>query len=173
MPVSAILSQTPQWTKIAPGIWKTTIGNPDKLDLLSAAGVKPLFDAIAKMGSEKFPMPESGIAAEVVDGKTLLRFPLVRNEELFGFGLNFKTVNQRGKILQLHVDHYGGTDNGRTHAPVPFYISDRGYGVFINSSRYLSVYAGTGVRKDSPDAPRAPGPEHGQKMDLTAIFRCC
>ncbi|MBN2665549.1 MAG: DUF5110 domain-containing protein, partial [Bacteroidales bacterium] len=43
--------------------------------------------------------------------------------------------------------------NGRTHAPVPFYVSDRGYGVFINSSRYLTVYAGTGVRRDSPEAP--------------------
>ena len=40
-------------------------------------------------------------------------------------------------------------DNGRTHAPVPFYVSSKGYGVFINSARYLEVYAGTGVRKDS------------------------
>ncbi len=77
----------------------------------------------------------------------------MKDEQIFGFGLNFKTVHQRGKILQLHVDHYGGTDNGRTHAPVPFYVSDRGYGVFINSARYLTVYAGSGVRKDSPEAP--------------------
>ena len=85
--------------------------------------------------------------------RLICRFPLVKDEQIYGFGLNFKTVHQRGKILQLHVDHYGGTDNGRTHAPVPFYVSDRGYGVFINSSRYMTVYAGTGVRKDSPEAP--------------------
>ena len=93
------------------------------------------------------------IVAEIVKGETYLRFPLAKDEQIFGFGLNFKTVHQRGKILQLHVDHYGGTDNGRTHAPVPFYVSDRGYGVFINSSRYLTVYAGTAVRKESPEAP--------------------
>ena len=98
-------------------------------------------------------MPENEIAAEIIKGETYLRFPLVKDEQIFGFGLNFKTVHQRGKILQLHVDHYGGTDNGRTHAPVPFYVSDRGYGVFINSSRYLTVYAGTAVRKDSREAP--------------------
>ena len=57
--------------------------------------------------------------------------------------------------MQLHVDHYGGKDNGRTHAPVPFYVSSNGYGVFINSARYLDVYAGTAVRKDSEDPPVA------------------
>ena len=67
----------------------------------------------------------------------------------------FQTVHQRGKILNLHVDHYGGRDNGRTHAPVPFYISSSGYGVLINSARYLTVYAGSGARKDSPNAPVA------------------
>lgn len=64
-------------------------------------------------------------------------------------------MHQRGKILNLHVDHYGGKDNGRTHAPVPFYVSSLGYGVFVNSARYLTVYAGSGARKDSPDAPIA------------------
>ena len=29
----------------------------------------------------------------------------------------------------------------------------KGYGVFINSARYIDVYAGTGVRKDSKNPP--------------------
>jgi alpha-D-xyloside xylohydrolase len=29
----------------------------------------------------------------------------------------------------------------------------KGYGVFINSARYITVYAGSGVRKDSKDPP--------------------
>lgn len=141
------------WTEVAPGVWKTIIGNPEKIDLFNTAGIKPAVDALTKMGSAQFPIPEKDIETSVRDNKTFIRFPLLRNEEIFGFGLNFKTVQQRGSILQLHVDHYGGTDNGRTHAPVPFYVSGRGYGVFINSARYLTVYAGTAVRKDSPDAP--------------------
>ena len=64
-------------------------------------------------------------------------------------GLNFKTHNQRGRILNLHMDHYGGTDNGRTHAPVPFYVSSRGYGVLIDAARYMTVYAGTAIRVDA------------------------
>src|SRR3546814_9186579 len=37
----------------------------------------------------------------------------------------------------------------------PFYVSSEGYGVFINSARYLDVYAGTAVRKDSKHPPVA------------------
>ena len=123
------------------------------MDLFTSAGIKALNKGLSEMGEAAFPLPADKIAFEIIDGKTYLRFPLSVNENIFGFGLNFKTVRQRGKILNLHVDHYGGTDNGRTHAPVPFYVSDKGYGVFINSARYLTVYAGTAVRRDSPEAP--------------------
>lgn len=150
---SASFAQLSGWTKVAPGIWKKTIGKPEELNLLNAADIKPAFEAIKDIGEAAFPLPPERISDTVTDQKTYLRFPLERNEQIFGFGLNFKTVHQRGQILQLHVDHYGGNDNGRTHAPVPFYVSDRGYGVFINSSRYLTVYAGTAVRSNSPEAP--------------------
>ncbi len=146
-------SQSPAWTEVAPGVWKTTIGTPDSYNLFTAAEIVPKTEAISKLGETPFPFDKDKIAAETVNSQTYLRFPLTRGEEIFGFGLNFKTVYQLGKILHLHVDHYGGTDNGRTHAPVPFYLSGKGYGVFINSARYMTVYAGTGVRKDSPDAP--------------------
>jgi alpha-D-xyloside xylohydrolase len=46
-------------------------------------------------------------------------------------------VEQRGRIMRLHMDHYGGKDNGRNHAPVPFYVSSNGYGVLINVARIL------------------------------------
>jgi alpha-glucosidase (family GH31 glycosyl hydrolase) len=146
-------AQNPVWEEVEPGLWKAVVGIPDKFDLLKAAGVQPNSEALAKLGKTAFPLPTNEIVAEISEGKTFLRFPLVKEEQIYGFGLNFKTVQQRGKILQLHVDHYGGTDNGRTHAPVPFYVSDQGYGVFVNSARYITVYAGTAVRKDSPGAP--------------------
>jgi alpha-glucosidase (family GH31 glycosyl hydrolase) len=148
-----LFAQVLQWKEKGPGVWSSLIGNPDKLDLFTTAGITPSTDGLAKLGNSPFPFDAAQISAEIIDGKTYLRFPLKRDEQIYGFGLNFKTVQQRGRIMQLHVDHYGGTDNGRTHAPVPFYVSDNGYGVFINSSRYLTVYAGTAVRKDSPEAP--------------------
>ncbi|HTD92304.1 MAG TPA: TIM-barrel domain-containing protein, partial [Chitinophagaceae bacterium] len=143
------------WTEVAPGVWKGIAGKPEAYDLLTASGSIPNKEALSKMSAAVFPLSQNDIAGLVTDGKTFLRFPLDKEEQLFGFGLNFQTVHQRGKILQLHMDHYGGKDNGRTHAPVPFYVSSKGYGVFINSARYINVYAGSGVRKDSKNPPVA------------------
>jgi len=146
---SSIAAQQLNWQQVAPGIWKAVVGQPERYDLLKASGAQPATAALKKMGAAGFPLDRQEIQGTVTDGKTYLRFPLSHTEQLFGLGLNFKTVHQRGKILTLHVDHYGGKDNGRTHAPVPFYVSSAGYGVFINAARYITVYAGSAVRKDS------------------------
>ncbi len=155
IPVLTAASQDLTWTEVAPGIWKAEVGKPEAFSLFSAADIKPNISALNQIAKAEFPFDKSKIGASVYNGQAQLRFPLMKGEQLFGFGLNFKTVHQRGRIMELHVDHYGGKDDGRTHAPVPFYVSDRGYGVFINSARYIKVWAGTGVRKDSPEAPEA------------------
>lgn len=142
-----------RWQPIAPGVWKATVGKPEATSLLSVAEVKPRVDALQKLGTPTFPQELKGSKNERTDAKVYLRFPLEVGEQLYGLGLNFKSVQQRGTIKTLHVDHYGGKDDGRTHAPVPFYVSDRGYGVLINSARYVTVYAGSAVRKDSKSPP--------------------
>lgn len=149
----AIGAQQLTWSEVAPGVWKGIAGVPETYDLIKASGALPAKDALAKLGAAAFPLLQNDITGMVSDGKTIFRFPLEKEEQLYGFGLNFQTVHQRGKIFQLHVDHYGGKDNGRTHAPVPFYVSSNGYGVFINSARYINVYAGSAVRKDSRNPP--------------------
>ncbi len=137
------------WEKKASGVWIVNAGKPDSINFLSVSGVNPKLKAINAMTDVCFPMQETDIKVLKFDGKVYLQFPLDEGEKIYGLGLNFKTIQQRGRILRLHVDHYGGSDNGRTHAPVPFYVSSKGYGVFINSARYLDVWVGTAVSKDS------------------------
>lgn len=141
------------WHEVEPGVWKGVVGTPESYSLLGVSGATPLKEGFTRLPQVTLPALAAEITGSVHDGKTHLSIPLQRQEQLYGFGLNFQTVHQRGKILNLHVDHYGGKDNGRTHAPVPFYLSSLGYGVFVNSARYLTVYAGSGARKDSPNAP--------------------
>lgn len=143
------------WEQVAPGVWKGVVGTPESYSLLQVADVTPKMEGFSRLPEVMLPAFASEIKGNIQDGQTALRIPLQRKEQLYGFGLNFQTVHQRGKILNLHVDHYGGKDNGRTHAPVPFYVSSQGYGVFINSARYITVYAGSGSLKDSPNAPVA------------------
>ena len=148
-------SQHPQWKNTFPGIWKTEVNQPEAFNLLSAANKQPCAEALAKKSAEDFPISRDEIRVFTEHGRTVLRFPLEKGEQIYGFGLNFKTVQQRGHILRLHVDHYGARDNGRTHAPVPFFVSSKGYGVLINAARYINVYVGTGVRVDSKNPPKA------------------
>lgn len=146
-------AQSISWTEVEPGIWKGVIGKPEEFDLLKASGAQPYHAGLQQMPAAGFPLVREEITGRVQDGKTYLRFPLEKKEQLFGFGLNFQTVFQRGKVLTLHVDNYAGKDNGRTHGPTPFYVSSKGYGVFINSARYINVYAGTAVSRDSKVPP--------------------
>jgi alpha-glucosidase (family GH31 glycosyl hydrolase) len=141
------------WQEAAPGVWRATVGTPERASLLAAAGGTPRRDALARMPAVPFPLPRHDVRAERRDGKLVLRVPLGPAEQLYGLGLNFRTVNQRGTVKELRVDHYGGADNGRTHAPVPFYVSSAGYGVLVDAPRYVTVYAGTAVRRDSPHPP--------------------
>jgi len=115
--------------------WKKTSAN-DKLQigLIGANGmgwsdlrshllmsdVQPKLDGLTRLGAASFPAVLTGSVHSQADNKTFLRFPLQQGEQLFGLGLNFKAVQQRGTIKTLRVDHYGGNDNGRTHAPFRF-----------------------------------------------------
>lgn len=153
LPASVPAQTTIRWKLIAPGVWSARVGQPDKLNYYTVAGVAPKLDALKAMQAVDFPLPQQEIKASVMEGKTYLRFPLDQNERIFGLGLNFKTVEQRGRIMRLHMDHFGGQDNGRNHAPVPFYVSSNGYGVLINAARYIDVWVGTAVRKDSKHPP--------------------
>ena len=148
------IAQSISWTEVAAGVWKGIVGKPEAYDLLKAAGAKPNKAALSEIGPANFPLSKQDISGKISDGKTYLSFPLDKTEQLFGFGLNFQTVYQRGKILHLHVDNFAGKDNGRTHAPTPFYVSSNGYGVFINAARYITVYAGTAVKRDSKHPPK-------------------
>ncbi|HSF46498.1 MAG TPA: glycoside hydrolase family 31 protein, partial [Chitinophagaceae bacterium] len=142
-----------EWNTKASGVWVLQAGKPEPMNLTSHLGLSPRLESINAMTDVQLPIDREEIRFEFRDGKTFIRFPLDREEKIFGLGLNFKSVERRGSILRLHMDHYDGRDNGRTHAPVPFFVSSKGYGVFINSARYIDVYVGTGVRKDSKNPP--------------------
>ena len=122
-----------RWFEIRDGVHGSEVGG-DFFPLLPRS--------TGKAGAGKLPLDESQVTCREADGGLVLSLPLGPDERLHGLGTNFKTLDLRGRIYELKVDHYGGKDNGHTHAPVPFYVSSRGYGVFVNVSERLKVYAG-------------------------------
>lgn len=148
-------SGNPKWEEQYSGVWKSEVGTPEQYNLLNASNSHPREEALGSKSEEQFPLDNSKIEYISKNGRTYLRFPLDKEEQIYGLGLNFQSINQRGRIIRLHTDHYAGSDNGRTHAAVPFFVSSKGYGVLINTARYVDVYVGTGVRLKSENPATA------------------
>lgn len=61
-------------------------------------------------------------------------FNLFPGEKIFGFGEMFTEFNKRGQKVILGIDDAHGSQNESSHKPAPFFMSDRGYGMFIHTS---------------------------------------
>ncbi len=154
LPPAATLS----WTEVAPGVWKSTIGTPEKFTLLSAAGpgvTKPGRAALAAMAKVAFPIDQKEIEGRQWAAKTTVRFPLEAKEDIYGLGVDFSSMRRNGGVFELHVDHWDSKKaiTGRTHAPVPLYVSTKGFAVLFDSARYLRVTVGHGVRLAAKEKP--------------------
>jgi alpha-D-xyloside xylohydrolase len=141
-----------RWTERAAGVWEASVGAPESLTLLGAAGQPPRSDALRSLPAGRFPFGTDQAVARLAAGKVSLRFPLAAEEEIYGLGVDFKWLRRTGSALRLHVDHWGGVP-GRTHAPVPLYVSSRGYAVLVDSARYVDFYVGTAVRLAADPKP--------------------
>ena len=148
------LAPVAPWTAVAPGVWRAAAGDTSReLRYTSLAAAPPRMEALRSRPDAAFPFTAEPITFErTADGKIVIRVPAAPDEQLFGFGLQFDGVARNQDVLTLDVDHWS-TGGGRTHAPVPFYVSSRGYGVFIDTARFVKVYARVGNRKDSPRNP--------------------
>lgn len=72
---------------------------------------------------------------------------------IYGLGLQFHSVLQRGLKKKLRVNADPVADIGDSHAPVPFYVSTSGYGFLVDSARYINIYCGNKVKKGEEPAP--------------------
>ncbi|PKD21673.1 alpha-glucosidase [Salegentibacter salinarum] len=69
-------------------------------------------------------------------------FSLEPNEKIFGMGESFTQFNKRGQKVVLWVDDANGVQNETMYKPIPFYMSSRGYGVFMHTSSPITVDVG-------------------------------
>jgi alpha-D-xyloside xylohydrolase len=143
-------------TRIHPGIWKFTFDTPETITPVRTRAYGP---AIAALGS----LPSVDACPVTVTGGVsrrgcLVRIPLDPNEMVYGLGLQMQSFIQRGLKKTLRVNADPAMDSGDSHAPVPFYVTTRGYGVLVDTARYATFYCGNKKKKTRPraDAPAAP-----------------
>ncbi|MDP4189598.1 MAG: hypothetical protein Q8905_16235, partial [Bacteroidota bacterium] len=156
--VVMVYANAQEVTKIAPGVWKVSYGSPEKYrptDFKEAASA-----ALTKMpDQEKAPFPVDEIKFSRISKGTVAEFKIDKSEKIYGFGLQINTFEQSacrreirtssgvsGSSGDYHPSPLG--DLGFSHAPMPFYISSKGYGVLINTSRYVTFYMGSQHKLD-------------------------
>lgn len=61
-------------------------------------------------------------------------FQLSPGEKIFGCGESFTGLDKRGQKVVLWVDDANGAENRELYKPVPFFLSSRGYGMFLHTS---------------------------------------
>jgi len=61
-------------------------------------------------------------------------FSLSAGEKIFGCGESFKELNKRGQKVVLWTDDANGVQNETMYKPIPFFMSSRGYGMFMHTS---------------------------------------
>jgi alpha-D-xyloside xylohydrolase len=134
--------------KIANGIWKLRFGQPEPHTPVSLRETEIRTEQLNRLECEGTP-PFSGDAMSVQATARGIRIelPLTAEEHIYGFGLQLHRVDHTGRKKTIRVNSDPVADTGDSHAPVPFYVSTAGYGVYVDTSRYATFYCGTNLRK--------------------------
>jgi alpha-D-xyloside xylohydrolase len=61
-------------------------------------------------------------------------FSLSPGEKLYGCGESFTRLDKRGQRVVLWSNDANGVENERMYKPVPFFLSSRGYGMFVHTT---------------------------------------
>ncbi|MDF2939001.1 MAG: glycoside hydrolase [Paenibacillaceae bacterium] len=134
--------------KVANGIWKMIHGVPEThtpVRYRSAPVKEAALESLPCPG--KPPFTEEEVSIRVTPRGVLIELPLEGDEHIYGFGLQLHAVDHTGRKKVIRVNSDPVADTGDSHAPVPFYVSTKGYGVLVDTNRYAAFYCGTNLRK--------------------------
>jgi len=136
-----------EMTEIFNGIYKITMGNPEKLTPMSLFNVVPQADKLAGFSPRECRFAESDIASVINAKGTVIKLSLNDDENIYGFGLQLKSFNHRRRKVQIRCNADPLSPSGDSHAPAPFYLSSAGYGILVDTARYASFYCGSSENK--------------------------
>lgn len=103
------------------------------------------------------PTPKCPIIEEIPDGAKNIRFktnrrgtelyiPMSGDAGVYGFGLQLKAFQQRGMKKTVRPNADPLSNSGDSHAPVPFFVTTEGFGIYVDTARYASFYMGRELR---------------------------
>lgn len=130
------------------GVYRLSIGIPDKFTPYDFCPKEPKYSALNKLATGGLPFALKDIDMRVTTRGSRVSIPLQDGEQLYGFGLQIGSFQQRGLKKKPIVNDHPLNTLGYTHAPQPFYVSSKGYGILVNTLRYTTFYCGTHTEKN-------------------------
>jgi len=151
-------SPGPQADLVAPGIWRFHFGDPEPFTpthfrsaALDSAGLEKM------PASPVLPVDPAKITFYVSGRGCSVQLPMESDESIYGLGLSTKLFDltesengRTGRRVFLKPTDSPENDLGESHAPVPFYVSSKGYGVFVDTARFVSFYMGNVAPVQAP-----------------------
>lgn len=136
--------------QIAKGIWKITYRTPEAFTPVSMREQDIAWKELKNLGGDgevEAPIAEADIRFSRSNRGITMTLPMKTEEDIYGFGLQLLSLNYAGRKRYIKVNSDPRMDTGESHAPVPFYLSTAGYGLYVDTFRYATFYMGTNTER--------------------------
>ncbi len=165
----------PAVTQVAPGVWRLRFATPEKFTPMTFRPASAKIGALKALPSQETPpLPLDRIVFSASKKNCSVRLPLEADDHLYGFGLTPTLFEMNGHRLDVRPTDAPENPRGESHAPVPLYVSTRGYAVYVDTARFAQFYCGISAPANPDEALAqsleswAAGPSP-RSPDVTAI----
>jgi len=140
------VTAAPQWAtpaveQLLPGVWRVRFGTPERFTPVAVRESAPRVQGFASLPAPApLPFEPGQIRCRISTARTTVYVPCEEpGQQIYGFGLDPGAYQQKGLCKNLTVCAAVVGETGASHGPVPFYLSTKGYGVFVDTARVPMV----------------------------------
>ena len=144
--------QLPKVEKVFPGVYRIRCGAPEKNTPLKFRSASAAADPLVKLGERNVPI--QGILFKRTAHGCALEIPLTDDENLYGLGLNTHSFRLNGRRSWVIPSDNPEADTNESHAAEPFYVSTKGYGVYVDTARFANFSVGNVDRVSNESASK-------------------
>jgi alpha-D-xyloside xylohydrolase len=118
-------------------VWRVRFGTPERFTPLAIRESGPRVSGFQLLPAPPpLPFGPGQIRCRISPSRTTVYVPCDEpGQEIYGFGLDPGAYRQKGLCKNLTVCAAVVGKTGASHGPVPFYVSTKGYGVYVDTAR--------------------------------------
>jgi len=126
---------------VAPSVWRIRFGEPERFVPSRFRESPPDLEGLSDLPQGELELELSEVRCQLKPGRTVVTIPCQEpGEQIYGFGLDPGAYGQKGLRKRLTVCASVLGKTGASHGPVPFYVSTKGYGVWVDTARVPWVH---------------------------------